>query len=132
VNIFGLFSPGLRAGLLVAMGSALLAGPFALGLSMAAVATGVAVGTVAIGLGLAGTDTHGRGTIPLSAHATYDLGLGLGLVAAGLLFGANGDTAALGFFGAAGVLQLTICALTSYKPPRPTSRSRRVTQSFPQ
>jgi len=50
VSFSRLVSPGLRAGLLVAVGSALLSVPFALGLSMAAIATGVALFFFMVGL----------------------------------------------------------------------------------
>lgn len=43
MNFLRLVSPGLRAGLLVAVGSVLLAVPFALGLSVAAIVAGVAL-----------------------------------------------------------------------------------------
>jgi len=107
-------SPGLRAGLLVGVGSALFAVPFVIGLSLAAIVTGVIVGTLAIGLGLAGTAPEGRGTIPLSAHAVYDAGLAAGLVLSALLFAVTGETGAAAFFFATGLVQLTLSAVTRY------------------
>ena len=109
-----LISPGLRAGLLVGVGSALFAGPFAIGLSLAAVVTGVVVGVLAIGLGLAGTAPAGRGTIPISAHAVYDAGLAVGLVLSGAAFAAIGEVGAAIFFFATGLVQLGLSASTRY------------------
>src|SRR3712207_6670279 len=105
-------TPSLRAGLLVAVGSALLAVPFAVGLSVAAVVTAGAAGVVAVGLGLAGTATSGRGTLPLSAHAAYDRGLALGLALAGLAFGVAGEPGALAFFIVAGTVLLALVSAT--------------------
>lgn len=117
-----LVSPGLRAALLVGIGSALFAGPFALGLSMAAVATGVVVGVLAIGLGLAGTAPEGRGTIPLAAHAAYDVGLAIGLALAAIAFAVTGEAGAALFFFVTGLVQLALGAATRYtgSPATPT------------
>jgi len=112
MSFFRLVSPGLRAGLLVAVGSMLLAVPFALGLSVAAIVVGVGVGILAIGLGLAGTASEGRGTLPLSAHAAYDLGLAIGLLFAAVAFG--GEAGAALFFFVVGLVQLTLSAVTRY------------------
>jgi hypothetical protein len=109
-----LISPALRSALLVAVGTVLLAAPFALGLSVAAVVTAATVGIIAIGLGLAGTAHEGRGTIPLSAHAAYDRGLALGLLIAGVAFGLAGQPGALAFFGAAAVVQVGLTIATRY------------------
>jgi hypothetical protein len=107
-------SPGLRAGLLVGIGSALFSVPFAIGLSLAAVVTGVVVGVLAIGLGLAGTAPEGRGTIPISAHAVYDAGLAAGLVFTAVAFAATGEAGAAAFFFATGLVQLILSATTRY------------------
>ena len=80
-------SSALRSGLMIAAGTALIALPVALGLGSAAILTGITVGVIATGLGIAGTDTNGRGTLPLSAHAVYDRGLAVGLLLAGIFFG---------------------------------------------
>ena len=109
-----LLSPGLRAGLLVGIGSALFAVPFAIGLSLPAVMTGVAIGVLAIGLGLAGTAPEGRGTIPISAHAAYDAGLAAGLTLTAIAFAAYGETGAAIFFFATGIAQLALSATTRY------------------
>ncbi len=107
-------SPGLRAGLLVGVGSALFAVPFAIGLSLAAISTGVVVGALAIGLGLAGTAPAGRGTIPISAHAVYDAGLAAGLVFSAVLFAVTGEAAAAAFFFVTGLVQFALSAVTRY------------------
>ena len=83
-------SHALRAALLVVAGSALIGGPFLLGLDAAPLVTGVLVGTLAIALGLAGTEPGGRGSLPMSAQAVYDRGLALGLILAAGIFARGG------------------------------------------
>lgn len=114
MNLSRSISPGLRAGLLVGVGSALFAVPFAIGLSLAAVVTGVVVGSLAIGLGLAGTAPEGRGTIPISAHAVYDAGLAAGLVFSAVAFAVTGEGGAAIFFFVTGLVQMMVSALTRY------------------
>lgn len=109
-----LISPALRSGLMVAGGSALIVLPAALGMSAAALVTGLAIGVLTVALGVAGTATEGRGTLPISAHAAYDRGLALGLLAVAVLFGATGEPAALALFGAAGAGQLVLGIATRY------------------
>jgi hypothetical protein len=99
---------------MVGAGTALILLPFAVGLSAAAIVTGIAVGSLAVALGLAGTATEGRGTLPLSAQAVYDRGLALGLLLAGIAFGLTGDSSALAFFGGVGLLALVLSGITSY------------------
>ena len=111
-------SLGLRTALFVAAGSTLIVAPFALGLGPAALVTGVAVGALAMALGFAGTGDGGRGTLPLRTQASYDRGLALGLVAAGVIFGLADERAALLLFGASGVLALAVSASTRYSPSR--------------
>jgi hypothetical protein len=114
VTLARLISPATRSGLLIGAGTALILLPFALGLSMAAVVTGVVVGVIGVALGLAGTDTQGRGTLPVSAQAIYDRGLALGLLGAAVLFGLYGQDDALIVFGAAGAGALLMAVTTSY------------------
>jgi hypothetical protein len=114
VTLARLISPATRSGLLIAAGTALIMVPFAIGLSMAAVVTGIAIGVIGVALGLAGTDTQGRGTLPISAQAVYDRGLALGLMAAGITFGIAGDDTALIVFGATGIAALLMAVITRY------------------
>jgi hypothetical protein len=108
------FTPALRSGLVLASGAVLIVAPLALGLSNAAAATGLAVGVIAVALGLAGTADTGRGTLPASAQSSYDAGLGIGLLLAGVAFGLAGQPASLAFFAAVGVATLAITATTRY------------------
>ena len=103
-----------RAALLVVAGSALIAGPFLLGLEAAPLVTGVLVGTLAIALGLAGTEPGGRGTLPLSAQAVYDRGLALGLLLSAGIFGVSGEIEAMALFAAAGIAALVMTSVTRY------------------
>ena len=109
-----LISAPHRAALLIGIGSALFAGPFAIGLSLPAVVTGVVIGALAIGLGLAGTAPEGRGTIPISAHAVYDAGLAAGLALTAVVFAVYGEPGAAAFFFATAIVQLALSATTRY------------------
>jgi hypothetical protein len=104
----------LRAALLMVAGSALIAGPFLLGLEAAPIVTGVLVGSLTIALGLAGTEPGGRGTLPLSAQAIYDRGLALGLILASAIFGFAGELEAMALFATAGVAALVMTSVTRY------------------
>jgi len=108
------FAPALRAGLVLAIGVVLIATPLVIGLGPAAVATGLAVGVIAVALGLAGTANDGRGTLPLSAQASYDVGLGFGLLLAAFAFGLAGHGAELVFFAVLGLAALAVTATTRY------------------
>ena len=114
-----MISHALRAALLVVAGTALIGGPFLMGLDPAPLVTGVLVGTLAIALGLAGTEPGGRGTLPLSAQAVYDRGLVLGLLLSAGIFGVAGEPEAMGLFAAAGIAALVMTSVTRYSA-RPT------------
>ncbi|MGH2712384.1 MAG: hypothetical protein ACRDM7_00580 [Thermoleophilaceae bacterium] len=108
------FSLATRSSVLMTTGLALIAAPFALELTSAALVTGVGIGVLMVALGLAGTDPSGRGSLPVSAQAEYDRGIGFGLVLVGVVFGlADEGTAGL-VFGIAGVAALLVTALTRY------------------
>ncbi|HKF79580.1 MAG TPA: hypothetical protein VKB17_02005 [Thermoleophilaceae bacterium] len=114
MTVVRLISPALRSGLLVSVGSALMVLPLVLGLMPAVLVTGIAVGALQVALGLAGTDSEGRGTLPVSVQAVYDRGLATGLLAVGVLFGVVGDQAALLLFGSAGLSVLLVTLTTRY------------------
>jgi hypothetical protein len=107
-------SHSLRAALLMVAGSALIAGPFLMGLDAAPIVTGVLVGSLAIALALAGTEQGGRGSLPLSAQAVYDRGLALGLVLAAGIFAVAGELEAMLLFAAAGIGALVMTSVTRY------------------
>ena len=107
-------SHALRAALLMVAGTALIAGPFLLGLDAAALVTGVLVGTLAVALGLAGTEPGGRGSLPLSAQAVYDRGLALGLLLSAGIFAWAGQIEAMALFAAAGIAALVMTSVTRY------------------
>jgi hypothetical protein len=114
MTLFRLVSPALRSGLLIAVGAFLMLTPVAVGLSTAAASFGLVVGALTIALGLAGSEDSGRGTVPIRIQATWDLGLALGLVAAGIAFGFAGQPSALALFVTAGVVTGLIATNTSY------------------
>jgi hypothetical protein len=99
------------------VGTGLIMAPVAFSLGVAAGITGVIVGALCVALALAGTETSGRGTIPLSAHAVYDRGLGLGLVLSAIAFGAVGEIGAMALFGFTGVAALVVTSITRYSGP---------------
>jgi hypothetical protein len=114
MTVFRLIPMGLRSGLLMLAGTALIAAPFALALGAAALVTAVAVGGVMVALALAGTDTSGRGTLPVSAHAVYDRGIALGLLLTAVVFGLASETEAALMFGIAGAAALIVTTITRY------------------
>ena len=114
----GRVSYPLHAALELITATALIGMPFALGLSADATITAAALGIVLFGLAVSATDSEGRGTLPISAHATYDAAVALVLVGAGIVFGLAGEVAALVFLLVAGVAQLTLNGLTRYSPSR--------------
>jgi hypothetical protein len=109
-----LISPALRSGLLMAAGTALIGLPLALGLDAAAIVTGLAIGVMIVALALAGTAPSGRGTLPVSAQAVYDRGIGIGLLAVGVIFGLAGETGAGILFATAGLGALIVTSITRY------------------
>jgi hypothetical protein len=109
-----LISPALRSGLLLTAGTALITIPFVVGVGPAAIVTGVAVGATMVALALAGTESGGRGTLPLSAQAAYDRGLAVGLVLVAAVFGLADEWQAALVFGIAGVAALIVTSITRY------------------
>jgi hypothetical protein len=114
MTIARLISPALRSGLLMAAGTALIGVPFVLALDAAAIVTGLVIGVLIVALALAGTAPSGRGTIPVSAQAVYDRGIGFGLLLVGLIFGVAGDAAAAALFATAGLAALIVTSITRY------------------
>ena len=114
----GTVSFSLHAALELVTATALIAVPFAIGLSLDATITAFVVGIVLFGLAVSATATEGRGTLPISAHATYDAAVALVLIGAAIVFGLAGEAPALAFLLAAGVAQLTLNGFTRYSPSR--------------
>lgn len=114
MTIARLISPALRSGLLMAAGTALIGVPFALGLGAAAIVTGLTIGVLIVALALAGTAPSGRGTLPVSAQAVYDRGIGVGLLLVAVIFGLANDTGAAILFAIAGIGALIVTSITRY------------------
>lgn len=114
MTILRLISPALRSALLLATGLALIGVPLFIGLEAAAVTTALVVGVLMVALALAGTETSGRGTLPVSAQAVYDRGLAVGLMAVAALFGLSGEPSATLLFATAGIATLIVTAITRY------------------
>jgi hypothetical protein len=100
----------VHAALELALGVALLAAPFALGLEPAGLVAAVSLGVLMVGLALAGTDS-----LPLSAHQAFDLALVAALGGGGIGLALAGDPAAGLLLALAGGLQLTLLALTRWR-----------------
>lgn len=104
----------LHAAAEFAFGIALAAAAFALGLGPAATGAGVVAGIALATLALSATEPGGRGSLPASAHAAYDHGIGYGLVGAAVAFLVAGSPGAFGLFLAAGAIQLALAFRTRY------------------
>lgn len=94
------------------IGLAIMALPFALGLTTAALVTGVVVGALVAGTALQSLDA-GSAPLPISAHLAADFGLGIGLAGAAIVF-LTSDAAASLTFGAAALAQLALTTTTRY------------------
>ena len=108
----------LHAAIELVTATALIAVPFAIGLSLDATITAGVVGVALFGLAVSATESEGRGTLPISAHATYDAALAFVLVGAAIVFGFAGELPALALLLTAGIAQLTLNGLTRYSPSR--------------
>jgi hypothetical protein len=104
----------MRSALLMTIGLGLIAAPFPLGLATSAIVTGVLIGTLMVALALAGTETSGRGTMSVSAHADYDRGTAFGLLMAAAVFAIGGQPEAAVLFGIAGGAAVVLTTLTRY------------------
>jgi len=118
------FSADTRSALVTFIGASTLLAPLVLGLSITAVIVGVAVGALAVGLGLAGTADDGRGVLPLTALASYDQGLALGLAISAGAFIVASQPLAVVVFATAALAQGAVSLSTRY------THTRRVSQNF--
>jgi hypothetical protein len=114
MTLLRLIPLALRSGLLMVAGAGLIVAPFALGLDAAALVTAVGLGGVMVALAVAGTDSSGRGTLPVSAQAVYDRGIAIGLLLTAILFGSASETEAAMMFGIAGAAALVVTSITRY------------------
>ena len=114
VTSFRLIPLALRSGLLMFVGTGLIVIPLIIGLGPAPVATGIAIGGVVVALALAGTETSGRGTLPVSAQAVYDRGVAVGLLLVALVFAIGGEPLAALVFGITGLAALVVTSITRY------------------
>lgn len=108
----------IHAALELALAAALILVPYAVGLAPGSIMVGLAVGGILTGVAISGSDPHGRGGLPVSAHAAYDWGMATGLVCCGIVLGLASGPSALIFFLAAGLAEFTLAAATSYRPTR--------------
>jgi hypothetical protein len=114
MTLLRLIPLALRSGLLMVAGAGLIAAPFALELDAAALVTAVGIGGIMIALAVSGTDSSGRGTLPVSAQAVYDRGIAVGLLLTAAIFAVAGETEAALMFGIAGAAALIVTSITRY------------------
>jgi hypothetical protein len=113
MTAFRLISLPVHGALELMLGLALMAAPFALGFGAAGTLTAVVVGALIVGLALGAAMADG-GTIDVTAHHAYDLGLILGLLGAGVALAFGGDGAAAFAFLTAAAAQLALNVTTRY------------------
>ena len=102
----------IHAALELALGLALLAGSFVLGLEPAGLVAAFALGVLLTGLALAGPDS-----LPLSTHQAFDLAMVAALAGGGLGLGISGDPVAGLLLAVVGGLQLALLTLTRWARP---------------
>jgi hypothetical protein len=114
----GQISIHLHGAIELLVGAALIVLPWVLEFEPAAIAFSAALGALVMGLALTASEPGGRASIPLAAHAAYDWGLGVGLIAAGFTFGLLQGYQPMVFFVLAGAAELLLLARTRYAPVR--------------
>jgi hypothetical protein len=112
VDVTRSISLPIHAALELALGLALVAGPFVLGLEPAGLVAAFSLGVLLTGLALAGPDS-----LPLSTHQAFDLALVAALAGGGVGLGLSGDPAAGLLLAAVGGLQLVLVTLTRWARP---------------
>jgi len=96
----------------------LLVAPFALGFSTAAGIVSIAIGILLLGLALSIYDEGDRGTLPLTAHASFDYMLAATLILTGIAIGiATKDQAATFFMVGFGFAHMALTASTRFSRP---------------
>jgi len=114
----GQISIHLHGAIELLVGAALIVLPWVLEFEPAAIAFSAALGALVMGLALTASEPGGRASIPLAAHAAYDWGLGVGLIATGFTFGLVQGYQPMVFFVLAGAAELLLLARTRYAPVR--------------
>jgi hypothetical protein len=117
MTAFRLISLPVHGALELFVGLGLMVAPFVLGFDTAGMVTGVAVGALVVGLALGAAGAF-DGTVDVSAHYAFDLGLVLGLFGAGLVLALAGDPIAGVTFIAAAALSLALNTTTRYSARR--------------
>ena len=102
----------IHAAVELALGLALLAGSFVLGLEPAGLVAAFSLGVLLVGLALAGPDS-----LPISSHQAFDLAMVAALGGGGVGLGLAGDPAAGLLLATVGALQLVLLSLTRWARP---------------
>jgi hypothetical protein len=117
MTVFRLISLPLHGALELAIGLATMVAPFLLGFEPAGTVVAVVVGALVVGMALSAAVAE-SGTVDIAAHYAYDLGLALGLMGAGAVLAASGDTPAAVWFLSAAAAQLALNLTTRYSARR--------------
>ena len=113
MTAFRLISLPAHGAVELALGLALMASPFVLGFGSAGTLVAVVVGALVVGLALQASVAD-TGSIDISAHYAYDLGLAVGLLGAGVVLAFSGDAPAALVFLAGAAVQLALNVTTRY------------------
>ncbi len=116
MTAFRLISLPAHGALELLLGMALMVSPFLLGFGAAGTLVALVVAVLVIGMALSAAVAD-TGTVDIGAHYTYDVGLAVGLLGAGvaLALGGDGPAAAVMLAGAASLLALNLT--TRYSAP---------------
>ena len=98
-------------------GLALVALPFILGFSVGATALSVVLGVILVGVALDEVEDDTR-SLPLRAHFSFDVALGVLLAAAALVLALAGDVVAASVFSVGALTHLALTLATRYTAAR--------------
>jgi hypothetical protein len=118
MNLFRAIPIHVHGALEVAAAPLLLVAPFVLGFSAVAGTLSFALGVILIGLALTVDSGEGqRGSLPLRAHASFDLVIAAITIALGIALGITGDAVAAVFMVGFGTAHMALTASTRYSRP---------------
>ncbi len=110
MNAFRLISLPVHGALELVLGIVVMVGALGLGLTPAGTVLAFTAGVIAIGLALGAVE----GGVRSSAHASGDLALAMGAIAASAALAVAGDAPAAGLLVAFGVIQTGLASVTRY------------------
>lgn len=119
MNLFRAVTIHVHSALEVVAAPLLFVAPFALGFSVAAGALSIALGVLLVGLAVSIYGGQGEtGSLPLTAHAGFDIVLATATIVLGVLVGiASDDSVAAIFMVGFGTAHMALAASTRYSRP---------------